>query len=74
MKNRIGTPKAVTATARKLACLFYRLLKYGQDYVEQGLKSYEKQYQDRMIENLKKRATKLGFKLVTTDLTTGEVC
>jgi hypothetical protein len=74
MKNRIGAPKAVTATARKLACLFYRLLKYGQDYVEQGLKSYEKQYQDRMIENLKKRATKLGFKLVTTDLTTGEVC
>jgi transposase len=65
MKNKIGVPKAITATARKLACLFYRLLKYGQDYVEQGIETYEKQYQEKMIENLRKQAVKLGFKLVT---------
>ena len=29
------------ALARKLALLFYRLLRYGMDYVEKGLKSYE---------------------------------
>ncbi len=32
IKGRAGTPKAITATARKLACMFYRLLKYGKDY------------------------------------------
>ncbi|WP_375319034.1 IS110 family transposase [Candidatus Tisiphia endosymbiont of Oplodontha viridula] len=67
MKNKIGSPKAITATARKLACLFYRLLKYGQDYVEQGIEAYEKQYQEKMIENLRKQAVKLGFELVTIE-------
>ena len=67
MKNKIGTPKAITATARKLACLFYRLLKHGQDYVEQGIEAYEKQYKEKMIENLKKQAVKLGFELVTIE-------
>ncbi len=74
MKNKIGAPKAITATARKLACLFYRLLKYGQNYVEQGIESYEKQYQNQMIESLKKRAIKLGFELVAKDLSPVEVC
>ena len=64
LKNKIGAPKAITATARKLACIFYRLLKYGQDYVEQGIDAYEKQYKEQMVANLKKRATVLGFELV----------
>lgn len=42
IKVRLGTPKAITATARKLACMFYRLLKYGQNYVGQGIEAYEK--------------------------------
>jgi transposase len=74
LKNKIGAPKAITATARKLACLFYRLLKYGQDYVEQGMEAYEKKYNEQIIENLKKRATKLGFELVAKDLLSSEVC
>jgi hypothetical protein len=32
LRSRLGAPKAITAMARKLACLFYRLLKYGQQY------------------------------------------
>jgi len=39
-----GAPKAITATARKMACLFYRLLKYGQAYVEKGMEYYEQNY------------------------------
>jgi transposase len=64
IKSRIGTPKAITATARKLACMFYRLLKYGQDYVEQGIEAYEKKYKDTMVISLQKQAARLGFEVV----------
>jgi transposase len=37
LRTRLGAPKAITAMARKLACLFYRLLKYGQNYVDKGV-------------------------------------
>lgn len=73
LKNRVGVPKAITATARKLACLFYRLLKYGQDYVEQGIEAYEKQYNECILKNLEKRAAKLGFALVTIGTPLAEV-
>lgn len=71
MKARLGAPKAITATARKLACLVYRMLKYGQSYVDQGQEAYERKYQERMLDQLKKKATHLGFQLVAR--TTGEV-
>lgn len=64
MKNKLGTPKAITATARKLACLFYRLLKYGQDYVERGLEAYERQYNEQLVKSLQKQAARLGFEVV----------
>jgi transposase len=64
MKNKLGTPKAITATARKLACLFYRLLKYGQDYVEKGIEAYEKQYKEQLVKSLQKQAARLGFEVV----------
>jgi transposase len=62
---RVGKAKAVIATARKLAILFYSLLKNGGIYVERGAAHYEEQYRNRVIINLKKRATRLGYDLVT---------
>jgi hypothetical protein len=41
LSSRIGKAKAVTATARKLAILFYNALKYGQKYVDPGADYYE---------------------------------
>lgn len=70
MKNKLGTPKAITATARKLACLFYRLLKYGQDYVERGLEAYERQYNEQLVNSLQKQAARLGFEVVQITLPT----
>jgi transposase len=64
IKIRKGTPKAVTATARKIACLFYRLLKFGQVYVEQGMQSYEQTYKVKLVHGLEKRAKELGYSLV----------
>jgi len=59
-----GAPKAITATARKIACLFYRLLKFGQVYVEQGMACYEQTYKAKLVYGLEKRAKELGFTLI----------
>lgn len=74
IKGRAGTPKAITATARKLACIFYRLLRYGQDYVENGIETYEKQYREIMVKNLQKQATSLGFSVVKIEPSLEPVC
>ena len=41
LRTRLGAPKAITAMARKLACLYYRLIKHGQQYVDKGIEYYE---------------------------------
>lgn len=64
LRGRIGAPKAITATARKLAIIIYNMLKYGKAYVDRGVEYYEKQYRASVVKNLKKRAKKLGFELV----------
>jgi transposase len=62
-KARLGAPKAITATARKLAIIVYHMLKEGTEYVDAGESYYEEQYRQRAIRNLHKRAQSLGFDL-----------
>jgi len=71
MRARLGAPKAITATAHKLAKLVYRMLKYGMDYVDSGQQYYENQYRERVIKNLTKRAHEMGYAVVCTN--TGEL-
>ena len=40
-KAQLGPPKAITATAHKLARIIYAMLRYGQDYVDAGAEYYE---------------------------------
>jgi transposase len=61
---RIGKAKAVTATARKLAILFYNALRFGMKYVDPGVAYYEERYRQRVLHNLQRRARDLGFSLV----------
>ena len=68
---RIGAPKAITAVAHKLACLIWRMIKFGEEYVDQGQKSYEEQYQRSQRDHLIKRARNLGLLVVVPG--TGEV-
>jgi len=56
-------PKAVTATAHKLARLVYWMLKHGMAYVQQSEQQYNQQQRARQIRNLKKRARQLGLHL-----------
>jgi transposase len=58
-----GSDVAVFATARKLACLIYRMLRWGQAYVDEGVALYERRCQAERICRLKAAASQLGFKL-----------
>ena len=42
-KAQMGAPKAITATAHKLARIIYSMLRYGQEYVDAGAEYYESQ-------------------------------
>jgi transposase len=64
MRARLGAPKAITAAARKLAVVVYRMLKHGEAFVEHGQDAYEQQYQQRVLANLRRSAKQLGFQLV----------
>lgn len=64
MKTRLGSPKAITALAHKLAKLIYKMLKYGEEYVEKGVEFYEEKHRKRREANLKKKAKELGYDLV----------
>lgn len=55
-KAHLGAPKAITATAHKLASLIYSMLRYGQEYVDAGAEYYETQYQRRALRAAKRRA------------------
>lgn len=67
LASRIGKAKAVTATARKIAVLFYGTLREGQVYRDPGADYYEQRYRQRVIVNLQRRASTMGFDLVPSD-------
>jgi prophage tail gpP-like protein len=68
---RVGKAKAITATARKLALLVYRVLSGDLVYNDPGATAYHQLNRARELKSLRKRAKLLGFELV--DHSTGEV-
>lgn len=58
LHTRLGAPKAITAMARKLACLYYQLIKHGQRYVGKGTAYYEARYRDQQIRAVLKESQK----------------
>ena len=64
MKTRLGAAEAVTAMAHKLARLVYRLIKFGENYVRQGMEDYERKFQERKLAALQKTAKTMDFSLV----------
>ena len=59
-----GAAVAVFATARQLAKLIYRMLRFGHDYVDVGEQAYQRQFELRRLASLKEAAKSLGFTLV----------
>lgn len=64
LRGRVGGLAANVALARKLAEMFYRLLRYGMEYVEKGLKDYETKVLLGEARLLRKLARRQGFELV----------
>ena len=61
--RRKGPGIATFAAARKIATLIYRLLRWGQPYIDEGAEAYEKRYQQQRIRGLESRAKQLGYQL-----------
>ena len=63
LARRIGGDIAVFATARKLATLIYRLLRWGQSYVDEGAAAYENRHLQQRSKSLTAKAKELGYQL-----------
>jgi transposase len=59
-----GMPKAITATAYKLASILYTMLTKGTEFVELGQDYYEQAYRTRVVKSLERRARQFGYDLV----------
>ena len=66
LRAHLGAPKAITAMAHTLARLVYRILKYGQDYVDKGMEFYQQRYQKQQINWMQKKAKDLGLVITLT--------
>lgn len=61
MRSRKGSTFANAVTAHKLAKLFYRMLKYGEGFIEQDTEYYETRYKERLVKGAVARLHQLGF-------------
>jgi transposase len=68
LRTKLGAPKAITAMAHRLARLVYRMLKYGQRYIDKGAEYYEHRYRRQQIEFLTKKAVKLGLQITLAQI------
>jgi transposase len=66
LKNRVGADVAVFATARKIATIIYRMIRWGKPYVDEGVQAYEARYQQIRLKALAAKARDLGYQLTPT--------
>lgn len=64
IKAKAGAPKAITATARKLAVIFYNMVTRQEEYKPLDPLSFERKHHDRALKSLIRRAQTMGFDLV----------
>jgi transposase len=74
MRARIGAAEAITATAHKLARIFYCLWNEPNTYDPSLFERYEKQHTERTLHYLRKKAHALGLELVPQPCAAQLVC
>jgi len=62
-RARLGAPKAITATAHKLARIIYNMMRYGVAYMKKEEAAYASQVKERLEKQLQRRAKELGYEL-----------
>ena len=66
-KYRLGVEKATVATARKIAIIYYSMLKNGDLFHDHGSEYYEKKYKENQKKHLREKAKKLGLEIILQD-------
>lgn len=64
IKAKRGTPKAIVATARKIAVIFYKLMKEKVRFNPLPIDTYVNGFKNHQIKRLKRQAQSLGLQLV----------
>jgi len=64
MRARLGPAGANTATARKLACLVYHLLRYKEDFIDVDQLVFLDKIRKQRLIRLRKQAEELGLEVV----------
>jgi hypothetical protein len=64
MRAKLGPAAAATATARKLACIIYHLLKEKKPYLDINRLVYEERIRRHRVSRLRKQAEELGFQVL----------
>jgi transposase len=62
-RARLGAPKAITATAHKLARIIYNMMRHGIAYMHKEEAAYAEQVRLRLEKQLYRRARELGYEL-----------
>lgn len=68
MRAKLGAPKAITATAHKLARIIFHLITTREPYDESVFARLEVRYRQRAESRLKAQAHALGFTLIPTPI------
>jgi len=64
LRARLGPAQATVATARVIASVVYRMLKYQVEFEPLSLNEYQKRYEEQQVKYMKRRAAKLGYELL----------
>ena len=63
IKAKRGTPKAIVATARKIAAIFYKLVKERVKFNPIPIEKYMDGFKEQQIRKLKRQAQNLGLQV-----------
>jgi transposase len=71
-RSRLGAPKAITATAHKLARIIYHLMRQGESYMRKEEAAYAEQVRQRLEKQFFRRARELGYQVKKVEEVTSE--
>lgn len=69
IKSKSGAKKAITATARKIAVIFYKMLKDRVMFNPVSIDKYTESFKERQIKKLERQAKSLGLQLAPKSVT-----
>ncbi|MBK6354484.1 MAG: hypothetical protein IPF46_14090 [Saprospiraceae bacterium] len=64
IKAKNGAPKAIVATARKIAAIFYKMIKERVKFNPIPIEKYMDGFKENQIKKLKRQAKNLGLQIV----------